>query len=88
MLKYSELKERSIEMSKTMDFNSTQTADTLKSAIKDYALRFDKDDLLKRLIPNIVEKNLDIYSKCCDKRYKVLAMNLWKCKFMLRAKEK
>lgn len=77
-----------MNMSKKLDFNSTTTAEAIKRAIKDYALRDDKENVLKRLIPGMVDKCMDLNQKNSDRRSKILAMNLWKCKFLLRAKER
>jgi len=54
------LKEESMNMSKALDFNSTTTAEAIKRAIKDYALRNDKENVLKRLIPGMVDKCMDL----------------------------
>jgi len=49
-----------MNMSKKLDFNSTTTAEAIKRAIKDYALRDDKENVLKRLIPGMVDKCMDL----------------------------
>lgn len=82
------MKEQSLNMTKQLDFNSTQTAEMVKRALKDFALRHESSHLDKRKIPMMIDKFLDVNEENSNRRSKVLAMNLWKCKFMLRQKER
>ncbi|EAR84507.2 hypothetical protein TTHERM_00655350 (macronuclear) [Tetrahymena thermophila SB210] len=85
---YSRLKEQSYNMNKQLDFNSTQTAEMIRKALKDFALRHEKSHLDKRKIPLMIDKFMDVMQENNNRQSKILAMNLWKIKFMLRQKER
>ncbi|KAL4450525.1 hypothetical protein ABPG74_019423 [Tetrahymena malaccensis] len=85
---YSRLKDQSYNMTKQLDFNSTQTAEMIRKALKDFALRHEKSHLDKRKIPLMIDKFMDVMQENNNRQAKVLAMNLWKIKFMLRQKER